>query len=436
MYDVYARIKKRLQGERYGIYELSKPIAAILANILYDKRTNRKKLKRARKLLLSTPRYTMAADLVGNVFTWTVERDDHRRSAEDIQRISEYQEQRFHFVRIPNLSEDTYKKLDISALWFAARIAWRSRETPINRFFVFCAASYAIKHFKAIDEKGLTKKITRLVAYNSSNAPECFLTTACRAHGVATFSLQHGFYYDHGQKPPLAVINYENVTAQYLLIWSEFCREQISAFHHRQGIDMEFEMLTAGYLKHGTARPTPAVAAEASVRPHLLCLLPGPKDEQGCVELLELLSELPEDYRITVRMHPFMRESKRLLDVLPRQATLDEDSYLADTLSAQRFTAAVGFNTTSLFETLIVQVPCAIFLASTNSFRTPEIPEFQTAEELIDLLDNPTSSAALGDYLLGSETFRYPEIIGAPIPAAHLVGEGELLNECGERRIP
>jgi len=423
MYDVYARIKKRLQGERHGIYDLSKPIAAIMAGILYDKRPNRKKLKRARKLLLSTPKYSMAPELVGNVSTWSVERDDHRRSAEDIQRISEYQGQGFRFVRIRDLSEDSYKKVDISALWSAARIAWRSHETLINRAFIFCAATYAIKHFKVIDKKGLTQKITRLIAYNSSSVPECFLTTACRAHGIATFSLQHGFYYDHGQKPPLAVINYENVTAQYLLVWSEFCREQISVFHRRQRIDIDFEMLTAGYLKYGTARPTPAMPAEANARPHILCLLPGPKDEQGCVELLELLSKLPEDYRITVRMHPFMRESRRLLDVLPRQATLDEGTYLADTLSAQRFTAAVGFNTTSLFETLIVQVPCAIFLASTNSFRTPEIPEFQTVDELIVLLANPTSPAALGDYLLGSETFRYPELISAPVPALHPLGE-------------
>ncbi len=436
MYDVYARIKKRLQGERYGVYNLSKPIAAIMANILYDQRPNRKKLKRARKMLLSTPKYSMAPELVGNVCSWSVERDDHRRSAEDIQQISEYQGQGFRFVRICDLSQDSAKKLDVPALWSAARIAWRSRETLINRAFIFCAATYAIKHFKVIDEKGLTQKITRLVAYNSSNIPECFLTTACRAHGIATFSLQHGFYYDHGQKPPLAVINYENVTAQYLLVWSEFCREQISAFHNRQGIEIDFEMLTAGYLKYGTARPAPAVATEASARQHILCLLPGPKDEQGCVELLELLSKLPEDYRITVRMHPFMRKSRRLLDVLPHQASLDEGHYLADTLGAQRFTAAVGFNTTSLFETLIVQVPCAIFLASTNSFRTPEIPEFQTVEELIDLLNNPTSPAELGDYLLGSETFRYPELIGSPLPATPQQNKGKPFTDRGWKCIP
>lgn len=421
MYELYASIKKELKDERYGRYDLCRPVAAILANLLYDKRPPRKKIKRARKLLLLTPKYSAATDISGNVFTWSVERDDHKRSAEDIQRISTYQNQSFQFVRIPDITEDAHKQIDLAALWLAARVAWRSKQSLTNKFYVFCAATYAIKHFKIIEEKGLTKRINRLVTYNSSNIPECFLAAACRAEsGIETFSLQHGFYYAHSERPPLSVINYENVTAHYLLVWSEFCREQIAAFHDLHGLSKDFEMLTAGYLKYGTARPMPPAEQQASRPPHILCLLPGPKDEQGCVELLELLCNLPAGYAITVRMHPFMRDSKRLLDVLPAQATLDEGPYLADTLSSQHFTAAVGFNTTSLFETLIVQVPCAVFLASTNSFRNPDIPEFRTVEELVAILGQPHSPAALGDYLLGSETFRYPELIAAPDPSVYL----------------
>ncbi|MCQ2028297.1 hypothetical protein [Stutzerimonas zhaodongensis] len=435
MYDLYADMKEELKDERYGRYELCRPVAAILANLLYDKRPIRKKIKRARKLLLLTPRYSAAADIRGNVFTWSVTRDDHKRSAEDIQRVSTYQGQGFEFVRIPDITEDAYKTIDLAALWSAARLAWRSKQRLVERFYLFCAVTYAIKHFKVLEKKDLTKRISRLVTYNSSNIPECFLAAACRAEGgIATFSLQHGFYYAHRESPPLSVINYENVTAQYLLVWSDFCREQISAFHELHSMARDFEMLTAGYLKFGTARPRPPVIQATRSQPHIICLLPGPKDEQGCVELLELLCELPTDYLITVRMHPFMRESKRLLNVLPSQATLDENPYLADTLSMQHFTAAVGFNTTSLFETLLVQVPCAVFLASSNSFRNPEIPEFRTVEELITLLARADSPAALGDYLLGSETFRYPELISAPDPSVYLQ-EPSNLSGCGGRGI-
>lgn len=435
MYDLYASIKKELRNERYGHHDLCRPIAAILANILYDKRPTRKKIKRARKLLLLTPRYSAAADLRGNVFTWSVARDDHKRSAGDIQRVSTYQKQPFKFVRIPDITEDAYKTIDLAALWSAARLALRSKQRLVEKFYLFCAATYAIKHFKVLEKKELTKRISRLVSYNSSNIPECFLATACRTEGgIATFSLQHGFYYAHRESPPLSVINYENVTAQYLLAWSDFCREQISAFHELHSIARDFEMLTAGYLKFGTARPRPPVKQAARSQPHIICLLPGPKDEQGCVELLEVLCELPANYSITVRMHPFMRESKRLLNVLPSQATLDESPYLADTLSTQYFTAAVGFNTTSLFETLLVHIPCAVFLASSNSFRTPQIPEFRTAEELIKLLAKANSPAALGDYLLGSETFRYPELISAPDPSDYL-NEAPKLNDRGGRDI-
>lgn len=54
-----------------------------------------------------------------------------------------------------------------------------------------------MRYFESVERRDLTSGIERLIAYNSSNVPECFLTTACKRNGIQTFSLQHGLYYDY-----------------------------------------------------------------------------------------------------------------------------------------------------------------------------------------------------------------------------------------------
>lgn len=319
----------------------------------------------------------------------------------------------FKLTYIADMEKDCSRELNLPAIVKAIKIAIRCRQNIVNTLYVICALTYSIKSIQKIKKERITEKIKSLVCYNSSNVPECFIAAACREKGIKTFSLQHGFYYQFKSSPPLAVINYENVVADELLVWSEFCREQIEGFYESENRVCDFSMSIAGYFKTGSAKPCAAQEATHQTDKHILCLLPGPDDLEASIALLNLLTNLPQDHRITVRMHPLITHLEAVMKALPEQAELDTNRLLADTLADNHFSIAVGFNSTSLLEAMLADIYCATFTIAANNFPDMPIDKFSCTDELESLIRRNEKHTSGDDknYLLGSDTFKYESLI-------------------------
>ncbi|TBU88013.1 hypothetical protein DNK34_22135 [Pseudomonas dryadis] len=319
----------------------------------------------------------------------------------------------FKLTYIADMDKDCSRKLNLPAIVKAIKIAMQCRQNIVNTVYIVCALTYSIQSIQKIKKERITDKIKSLVCYNSSNVPECFIAAVCREKGIKTFSLQHGFYYQFKSPPPLAVINYENVVADELLVWSEFCKEQIESFYESENRACDFSMPIAGYFKSGSAKPCAAQKAAHPTGKHILCLLPGPDDLEASIALLNLLKNLPQDHRITVRMHPLITHLEAVTKALPEQTELDTNRLLADTLAHNQFSIAVGFNSTSLLEALLADIYCATFSSAANNFPDMPIDEFSCTDELESLIRRNQEHSPNGDknYLLGSDTFQYEALI-------------------------
>lgn len=414
MYSLYAKTKENLRLATYAGQSICNPASAVLAHLFFDDRPMVKKIRRAIKLIRLTPRYSDRGNLVGETYIWHCDRDDQTRIALDIgSKLAS--KRKISISYMPAIKEDAYESLDWSAMYAALKISRTCKQPLVEQFYIFSAVCYTIKHLKAIDKHGITDAVTSLVSFNSSNTPECFLVSACRQRGIKTYSLQHGLYHRYRNERPIDIINYENVTAQTLLVWSEFCRAEIEAFHRDRAQVPDFDMQIAGYIS--PLRRQPAAKPPTATGPHILCLLPGKRYVADSVKLLNELDRLPQDYHLTVRLHPLLAGNDALIAALPARAALDESATLVETLSAQRYDLAIGFNTTSLFEVTLFDVPCALYSAPSLNLEAQGLPAFSNAEKIVELLRSPTDVRKLADHILGAALFRYSEITTPSINA-------------------
>ncbi len=407
-FDSYLVIKDKLNGLTYRGYDLCKPSAAILANYLYDNKNALRKWRKAFKLLWLEPRHGNRCELRGRVLAWNTCRADHKQNAERIADALDTPEHPLRLVQFLDITKDSKRTLKLGAPWHALRLTFNRKIGARYFLYTLAALTYSIRYFESVERKGLVRDIESLIAYNSSNMPECFITTACKRNGVPTFSLQHGLYYDYLTPPPIAIINYENVTADALLVWSEFCRGQIERFFLRHDRPLDFAMPVAGYLK-----PTPTPDPSQAAGNRILCLLPRSGVESS-MRLVKLLGGLPERYQVLLRPHPSLKKNKAFLQTVPATLEMDENPLLETTLAQNDFRLAVGFNTTSLFDTLLFNVPCALYETPQTSFDAPGLPHFTSDTQLLQLLEDVQPNRQIAAQVLGAGIFRYGEIINGP----------------------
>lgn len=406
IFTTYSHIKQKLAGMKYKGYDLCKPSAAIIANYLYNPKPTRKKLRDTLKLLWIKPLHSNKKELTGNILAWHTTRSDHKNNAEHICRSLSHSTPPFKMVRIPKITKDYKRTCGINAIWEAWKIIKTARIEKKYLPYVLPALTYSIRYYDSAEEIKITKDIKTLVSYNSSNIPECFLTSACNRDGIKTFSLQHGLYFDFLNTPPLAIINHENVTAKVLLTWSSFCKEQIEQFHQRHTRPIDFEIYIAGYLKG-----KPKIIKQQSLRHRMiLCLLPH-ECVAASINLLKLLHNLHESHEVTVRIHPLSRSDKLLLSSIPPSFKLDSHELLEESINANQYRLAVGFNTTSLFDTLLFGIPCALFETPESTFRIKHLPNFSNEVQLRNILRTATPTPDIANHLLGSDTFLYQKLI-------------------------
>jgi len=409
-FDIYTTLKKKLSGLSYHNVDLCLPAAAIVANLLFRNTSERRKKRSARKLLWREPKLTNANALSGQVISWNLERADHKKNVHELHTHLSSADEKWTLVHIADITKDYRKAVRPKHLWRALLMTFSIQAERQHFIFVWAALVYTMKYLDALERKGIPSSITKLVSYNSSNIPECFLVAACNSHAVPTFSVQHSLYQDYYATPPLDVINYENVVAKSLLVWSEFCRGQIIAFYERNGRTPNFEMPVTGYLNFSPRRGS---LKQPNAEPKtILCLLP--RDEiDSSILLMKILLDMDEQHQILVRFHPVASRDKILPAPLPANFAIDQEPLLSTTLSKRDISVAVGFNTTSLFDALLFDIPCALFSAPDGTYHINNFPCFETREELERFIKTPRLTRDIADYVLGAHISRYSEILNS-----------------------
>jgi hypothetical protein len=412
-FEIYAGLKTKLSGLTYHNVDLCSPAAAIIANLLFRDASDRKKKRSARKLLWREPRLSNAETFNGKVISWNNERADHKRNVQSLHSHLCSAGEGWTMAHISEITKDYRNALRPKHLWRALSMTFSIQVKRQHFLFVWAALAYTMKYLDALERKGIPSRITKLVSYNSSNIPECFLVAACNSHGISTFSVQHSLYQDYKADPPLDVINYENVVAQNLLVWSEFCRSQIITFHERIDRTPSFSMPVAGYLNFSALREGPRLPNTENCK--ILCLLP--RDEiASSLLLLNILRKLDQHHEIIIRFHPVAPRDKILPAPIPANFSVDKEPLLSATLSNRNISLAVGFNTTGLFDALLYDIPCALFSAPDATYQIDNFPCFGSQEELERFIETPRFSREVADYVLGAHIMRYSEIIDSHNP--------------------
>tara|TARA_R110000765_G_scaffold331430_2_gene422192 strand:+ start:501 stop:1529 length:1029 start_codon:yes stop_codon:yes gene_type:complete len=328
-YEIYSDIKEKLSGLTYKGIDLCGPASAILANIIFSKRSDRKKYRSAIKLLWREPKHTYRSEITGNIVTWNTTRIDHKKNAEQITKTISGREAKFKLIHIPNIQSDYKNRISLKIFFEAFKITRSIRVTKSHFLYVLAAITYTIRQYDSLTKYRIPEKIDILIAYNSSNIPECFLTTLCKSYKIPTFSIQHALYQDYKKEVPLDVINYENVTAETLLVWSAFCRNQILDFYNRENRTPNFKMPVAGYLKK--TKLSTCRSAHNRNNSQILCLLP--RDEiDSSISLLEILKSFHPSQKFIIRFHPVSNIAKIVSDKLPDNFTIDTSDSLDTTL--------------------------------------------------------------------------------------------------------
>ena len=358
------------------------------------------------------PKHTYKNELMGNILTWNNPRADHKKNAEQITKRISTPKAKFKLVHIPDIQANYKNRISLKTLFEAFKIA---RSTQVKRkhfIYVLAAVAYTIRQYETLIKNKIPEQIKTLIAYNSSNVPECFLITLCRSYKIPTFSIQHALYQNYKNEIPLDVINYENVTAETLLVWSNFCKNQILEFYDRENRKPNFKMPVAGYLKE--LAPSAYSNPRRTDNSHILCLLP--RDEtDSSISLLKILKKLEKKQSIMIRFHPASDKEKIIPGKLPENFKIDTSNDLEATLETNNVSLAVGFNSTSIFDVLLYNIPCAIYDAPDCTLKPPEIPTFKTTDELVTASAQQKPIAATADYILGANISNYSEIVASSL---------------------
>ncbi|MEH6492219.1 hypothetical protein [Halopseudomonas sp.] len=407
-FKTYSDIKKKLSGLTYKGVDICGPASAILANIIFSKKSDRKKYRGAIKLLWRKPKHTYKNELTGHILTWNNPRIDHKKNAEQITKRISSPKAKFRLVHIPDIQADYKNGTSLKILFEALKITRSTQVEKKHFLYVLAAVTYTIRQYETLIKHKIPEQIKTLIAYNSSNIPECFLTTLCRSYKIPTFSIQHALYQSYKNEVPLDVINYENVTAETLLVWSTFCKNQILEFYDRENRTPNFKMPIAGYLKK--IKPLAYPSTTNTNHSHILCLLP--RDEtSSSISLLEILKTADTSQRFIIRLHPISDKEKIIPGTLPGNFIIDTSDSIDTTLESNKISLAVGFNSTSIFDVLLYDIPCAIYDAPDCTLKPPGIPTFKTLQELRIILSEKHSGLAAADYILGATISKYTEIV-------------------------
>lgn len=242
----------------------------------------------------------------------------------------------------------TYKKrLAFNIIRFAKFLSRIDiKTTLINKLFL--AAIYT-NYSHIIDElekycRDIRLSNKKYIPFLSSAYSEALLTLFLKSKNVITFQIIHGAICDYKKIVPIDVINWDNITADYILCWSVF---QKHFFQEKTSLS-DNHILIAGNPKY----PYKKICVHGKMSKFVI--LGGTSAyDNDFIELLSVVEEVAKENDIVFQLKP--HPNSEILNhprwkQLSQIKVVDKTTTIKELFENGNFDCAITFNTTTYYE--------------------------------------------------------------------------------------
>ncbi len=281
----------------------------------------------------------------------------------------------------------------------------------IERICITVSAVYycnIILELKKCDFSKVKKYICLVDALRVENV----ITQYMKKIGVQTYSLEEGIFYIFKGKVPHDAVHYEVLTTDHLLCWSQYVIDEYKSY----GVD-EKKLSLAGYPKHFELKKMKRLG---DMKRCMLLLARDGFDDAN-FKLLDILSELTNQYSFIIKLHPSCNiERYNTYAKSHKMSIVDKSVTISECLNQENIEWAVSVNTTAYYEALMRGIPCLRF--EDESFQLPFgwsdifsnmddlITKINILKEMDDVKYQEEIDAVL-KYVMGIGIDNYREII-------------------------
>lgn len=215
--------------------------------------------------------------------------------------------------------------------------------------------------------------------FNSSFQYESIICIICRNLNVKTVSMQHALYNFSDSVKVFDHINYSNIQAEHFLSWGKFTTNQFKDISKTNFIDFgnpKYKKLDV--IQNNNNR----------YLDNILVLLPREIYIDEIIVLLRLLiSQEFNKFNFFIKLHPSCKpEQLRQRINLAANFTILEEKNLQRVFESQKYSRSIGFNTSSLIESILFNIEPVIFKCGKDEFQIKEFKSFSNKKDLLNCL--------------------------------------------------
>ncbi|MEA5533262.1 hypothetical protein [Crocosphaera sp. XPORK-15E] len=349
-FEQYQTLKKKL-NIRYKGYNLAEIIALDIIVHVYGRvdiskisyqqlKSNFQKvpnLKKIKKILSSEK------EVLFTLPHYQSHRKDYLELIEII--MSKISGSKLEIINIPNQSKSIERLETLSMIINVMRstIGFLNLKEIIYFSAKLLFYKRAIEILEEIDPNDI--KIKKYIAFNAALNYENLIVAFLKRKEIPTYSLQHAIvdrYFCDQDSPPYDLINIENMTANYLLCWSQATVDQIK----NHGIQ-NTKLLLAGSPKYNQIQIS---SIKQSFRSGLI-FFGGLGDESINLEVLNVIRELlkEQDIKWAIKLHPQHFKSLDYRKIIEQSGIplVSCDQTLSTLLTEDKFDFTISYNLTT-----------------------------------------------------------------------------------------
>lgn len=382
----YKNLKTALEGyDIYGI-PLDKLAGFFIASIVYNADKNKQldffvKLKNSIRFFFFIPKIKKISTDNACLFGWGTVREDYTRLSNAYKKEMGCD---FDSICLSAALNGFKFYFNFYAFFFALFVTFKINKIKIkDRIVVFKSIYASVSFLNFMKNNFRFDNVKKYLSFNSSNKYESVFTLYLRYFfsNVETYSMQHGMYFNYQNEIPLDVINFENVMANNILVWGEFTAEQIKD-HLYEDVKVKIfgnplyqdkEILTNSYNPSSN---------------NILVCLPRVIYQKEIFDLVELIkSQKFNSFSFFLRPHPSF--DKRILSAMISKVSnikISSDKSMKEEFNIS-LKAVIGFNSTSLFESIFYGVPVLQFVSGNDEFLNAGFFEFTNEKQLNSFLN-------------------------------------------------
>lgn len=379
-YERYLKIKAVCEGKYFNSVPVDMLSAFFIADIVYNF-SGRSLLGKIKFLIKSlfVPKVKPPSAQAYSLFGWSIDRENYHRLSDAYQR-----ELGGKFDSICFSGRGGWKFfISSAALLTSLKIALSAKELGvfdrvILAFSIFQSSNF-LEYISRLDFSGCR----RYLSFNSSYSYESVFTLSMRSKGVVTYGMQHGIYYKFKGYIPFEMIGMYFSTAEKFLGWGDFSVNQIGGF-----LRPFTEPVVFGNPIYRGKKVQSCFDKRSN---EVLVFLPRVTYAKELRKLIELLSlDVFSNYSIIIRPHPSL-DTAELATICASKSNfkISTNKNLEEDFSCSVL-AAIGFNTTTLFESIFFGVPIAQFICGNDEFINVGFFEFNKPDELLIYLESLT----------------------------------------------